>query len=96
MPKFAEMIAGIGKSLDELIKPEMTTEEISKITSIKQSVQGLEQPFKDMESEAIKSKEKYIEVIKGFGTPKAPEDDNNNQGKSLEQCIDEVIAQRKN
>lgn len=95
MPKFAEMLAGIAKDLDGLIKPEMSTDEISKITSIKTNVQALEQPYKDIESEAIKSKEKYIEVIKGYGTPTPPPEDDG-QGKSLEQCIDEVIAQRKN
>ena len=95
MPKFQEMLAGVTKEIDSLIKPDMSTEQISQIASIKASVQALEQPYKDIEQEAIKSKEKYIEVVTTFGTPKAPVDENVDNGKTMEKCIEEVVAQRK-
>ena len=84
----------IRKLLKDLITDSTPTEEVEAITKVAVEVDNLEK----QEQELIKSHEdlrkKYIEVIKDTSFKDAPKEDNP-QPKTLEDSIQEIIANRK-
>ena len=94
MEKFEELAEQMKASIDKLITTDMPQEQIAQMSALKDQVDGLKESHHKTEEEALKTKEKYIELVKGYGTSKAPEEVGGGQPRSLEQIADAVIAQR--
>lgn len=84
--KIRELIKG-------LVNDSLPTEEVEKIGAIVQEVDNAEKEFNEFVEGHEGLRKKYIEAVKNSTFKEAPKEDN--QPKSLEDSIQEVIANRK-
>ena len=85
----------IRELLNNLITDSTPTEEVEAITKISVAVDDLEAQEQDLIKSHEDLRKKYIEVIKDTAFKGAPQEENNPQPKSLEECFQEQIAKRK-
>lgn len=93
MAKFTELAQALKDEINSMITTDMSEEQISKMTGLVSKVDGLAESHKATEDEAISVKEKYISLVKGYGTSKLPQDEEA-QPRSLEE-IAEAMASKK-
>lgn len=85
--KIRELIKG-------LVNDSLPTEEVEKIGAVVQEVDNAEKEFNDFVEKHDNLRNKYIEAVKNSTFKEAPKEDNE-APKSLEDSIQEVIANRK-
>ena len=80
--------------LQELITDSTSTEEAEKIGAISQEIDNQEKEYTDFVEKHDELRKKYISAIKDSSFKEAPKDENP-QPKSLEDCIQAQIDNRK-
>ena len=86
MEKFEELAQKLKEGIGNAITTEMSEEQITQFGELQKQVDGLIESHKNLEKEAISTKEKYIDLVKGFGTSKLPVDETaKEQPRSLEE-----------
>lgn len=81
--------------LKGLITDSTPTEEVEAIGKISGAIDELENQEKELIQSHEDLRKKYIEVIKDTSFKGAPQEENDPQPKSLEECFAEEIAKRK-
>lgn len=81
--------------LKGLITDSTPTEEVEKIGKISGEIDNLENEEKDFIKSHEDLRKKYIEVIKNTSFKGTPNEEDNPQPKSLEECFQEQIEKRK-
>ena len=85
--KIRELIKG-------LVNDNLPTEEVEKIGAVVQEVDNAEKEFNDFVEKHDDLRKKYIEAVKASTFKEAPKDEEE-KPKSLEDSIQEIIANRK-
>lgn len=85
----------IRKLLQDLITDSTPTEEVEAIGKISGAVDDLENQEKELIQSHEDLRKKYIEVIKQTSFKGLPQEENDPQPKSLEECFQEQIDKRK-
>ena len=86
--------AKLREGLKSLITDDMSTEDVSKVTSIVKDLEVAESESNDLLQKHEDLRKKYIEAIKETTFKEKPKEDNP-QPKTLEECIQEVVDKRK-
>lgn len=86
--------AKLKEGLKSLITDDMSTEDVSKVTSIVKDLEVAESESNDLLQKHEDLRKKYIEAIKETTFKEKPKEDNP-QPKTLEECIQEVVDKRK-
>ena len=81
--------------LKGLIDDSTSTEKVEQIGKISGEIDSLEAEEKDFVSAHEDLRKKFIEVIKNTSFKGEPKNEDTPQPKSLEECIQEQIAKRK-
>ena len=81
--------------LKGLITDSSSTEDVEKIGKISGAIDELEKEELTLINSHEDLRKKYIEVIKDTSFQGKPKGEENPQPKSLEECMQEVIAKRK-
>ena len=81
--------------LKGLITDSTPTEDVEKIGKISGAIDELEKEELTLINSHEDLRKKYIDVIKDTSFKGQPKQDENPQPKSLEECMQEVISQRK-
>ena len=84
----------IKEGLKALITDSTSTEDVEKIARLSKDVEEAEKESNDMIQKHEELRNKYVEAIKNTSFNEKPKEDNP-QPKSLEDCIQEQIAKRK-
>lgn len=82
------------EGLKGLITDSTSTEDVEKITRLAKDVESAEAESNDMLQKHEELRVKYIEAVKNSTFTEKPKEENP-QPKSLEECIQEVVAKRK-
>ena len=82
------------EGLKGLITDSTSTEDVEKITRLAKDVESAEAESNDMLQKHEELRVKYIEAVKNTTFPEKPKEENP-QPKSLEECIQETLAKRK-
>ena len=82
------------ESLKGLITDSTSTEDVEKITGIVKDVEGAETESNDLLQKHEELRVKYIEAVKNTTFPSKPKEEKP-RPKSLEECIQETVAKRK-
>lgn len=86
MEKFEDLANQLKEAIGNAITTDMSQEQITQFGELQKKVDGLVENHQNLEKEALSTKEKYIELVKGYGTSKLPvEDDTKPQPRSLEE-----------
>ena len=85
--KIRELIKG-------LVNDSLPTEEVEKIGAVVQEVDNAEKEFNEFVENHDNLRKKYIEAVKNSTFKEAPKEEQD-QPKSLEDCLQEQIAKRK-
>lgn len=94
MDKFEELVAKAKASIDKVITTEMPQEQIAQISALKDDIDALAKSHNELADDALKTKEKYIELVKGYGTSKTPDPVEGATPKSLEEIAGEIVSKR--
>ena len=96
MKKFSEILTEVNSMLDGLIDKESSTEQITNVGKVKEQLAELGKSHEQTLVDYGDLKDKYIEVVKNYGTGKAPanEIDDSSKEKSLEEIGAEIISNR--
>ena len=86
--------AKIRELLKSLVSDSLPTEEVEKIGGIVQEVDNAEKEFNEFVEGHENLRKKYIEAVKNSTFKEAPKDEEE-KPKSLEDCLQEQIAKRK-
>ena len=81
--------------LKDLITDSTSTEDVEKIGKISGAIDELEKDELALINSHEDLRKKYIDVIKDTSFKGQPKQEENPQPKSLEECMQEVISQRK-
>ena len=84
----------IKEGLKALITDSTSTEDVEKVTSVVKDIEVAEAESNDMLQKHEELRKKYIEAVKNSTFTEKPKEDNP-QPKTLEECIQEQIANRK-
>lgn len=84
----------IKELLKGLITDSMSTEDVEKVGAITQEVDNAEKEYTGFVEKHEELRKKYIDVIKDTSFKEKPKEDNPDP-KTLEDCIQEQIAKRK-
>ena len=87
--------AKIRELLKGLVNDSTPTEEVEKIGAVVQEIDNAEKEFDDFVVKHDELRRKYIEAVKNSTFQEAPKDENQDQPKSLEECIQEQMSKRK-
>lgn len=86
--------AKIRELLKGLVNDSMPTEEVEKVGAIVQEVDNAEKEFNEFVESHETLRKKYIEAVKNSTFKEAPKEEQE-APKSLEDCLQEQIAKRK-
>ncbi|MBO7731673.1 MAG: hypothetical protein J6S67_03955 [Methanobrevibacter sp.] len=84
----------IKEGLKALITDSTSTEDVEKVTSVVKDIEVAEAESNDMLQKHEELRKKYIEAVKNSTFTEKPKEDNP-QPKTLEECIQEQLANRK-
>ena len=86
--------AKIRELLKGLISDSTPTEEVEKIGAVVQELDNAEKEFDEFVVKHDDLRRKYIEAVKNSTFQEAPKDENQDQPKTFEQCLQEQINKR--
>ena len=86
--------AKIRELLKGLVNDSLPTEEVEKIGAVVQEIDNAENEFNEFVVKHDDLRKKYIEAVKTSAFQEKPQEDNE-APKSLEDCLQEVIDNRK-
>ena len=86
--------AKIRELLKGLVNDSLPTEEVEKIGAVVQEIDNAENEFNEFVVKHDDLRKKYIEAVKTSAFQEKPQEDNE-APKSLEECLQEQIAKRK-
>ena len=93
--KFSEILKSINSQLDSLITKDTPTEQIAQIGKVKEQLNELGKAHEQTLVDYGDLKDKYIEMVKNYGTGKAPANEvETEQDVSLEEIGAEIISNR--
>ena len=84
----------IKEGLKALITDSTSTEDVEKVTRVVKDIEQAETESNDMLQKHEELRKKYIEAVKNSTFTEKPKEDNP-QPKTLEECIQEQLANRK-
>lgn len=95
MKTFSEILKDLNQYVDSLITKDTPTETITKLSELKEKTKELGDAHQQTLDDYAELKDRYIESVKHYGTPKvAPDDASGNSEKTFEQIGAEIISNR--